>query len=254
MLSTHMQDVFMESYFASQRDQIFRNVEVLIYIIDVESRDMDKDLAYFQSSIQALSTNSKDANIFCLIHKMDLIAASSKQETFARMEAELLKRVGSSKITCFGTSIWDETLFKAWSSIVYSLIPNVKFLETQLQKFCELCDADEVILFERSTFLVISHVGTGSYGSEPKSTKQPLPDPQRFEKVSNIIKQFKLSCSKNQAQFQNMEIRCKSFSAYVDVLTPNAYVLVLISDPSISLVAFFQIFFPFVLELKGFNA
>jgi hypothetical protein len=24
------------------------------------------------------------------------------------------------------TSIWDETLYKAWSSIVYMLIPNVK--------------------------------------------------------------------------------------------------------------------------------
>uniref|UniRef100_A0A8C8DCS2 Ras-related GTP-binding protein n=1 Tax=Oryzias sinensis TaxID=183150 RepID=A0A8C8DCS2_9TELE len=33
------QDTFMENYFTSQRDNIFRNVEVLIYVFDVESRD-----------------------------------------------------------------------------------------------------------------------------------------------------------------------------------------------------------------------
>ncbi len=33
----------MENYLASQRDQIFKNVEVLIYVFDVESREMDKD-------------------------------------------------------------------------------------------------------------------------------------------------------------------------------------------------------------------
>ncbi len=32
----------MENYFASQRDNIFRNVEVLIYVFDVESRELEK--------------------------------------------------------------------------------------------------------------------------------------------------------------------------------------------------------------------
>lgn len=34
------QEAFMENYFASQRDNIFRNVEVLIYVFDVESREL----------------------------------------------------------------------------------------------------------------------------------------------------------------------------------------------------------------------
>ena len=32
----------MENYFASQRDNIFKNVEVLIYVFDVESRELGK--------------------------------------------------------------------------------------------------------------------------------------------------------------------------------------------------------------------
>lgn len=59
-------------------------------------------------------------------------------------------------------------------------------------------------------------------------------DVHRFEKVSNIIKQFKLSCSKIAAQFQSMQLSNGNFSAYIDVFTPNTYVMVVISDPNIS--------------------
>mgnify|MGYP006183630591 CR=1 FL=1 len=66
----------------------------------------------------------------------------------------------SFKMRAFATSIWDETLYKAWSQIVYSLIPNVELLETQLKDFSTICAADEVVLFERATFLVISQSST----------------------------------------------------------------------------------------------
>lgn len=67
------QDTFMENYFTSQRDNIFRNVEVLIYIFDVESRELEKDMHYYQSCLEAILQNSPDAKIFCLVHKMDLV-------------------------------------------------------------------------------------------------------------------------------------------------------------------------------------
>jgi Ras-related GTP-binding protein A/B len=117
--------------------------------------------------------------------------------------------------------------FQAWSSIVYSLIPNVKVVEKRLEKFCRICEADEVVLFERATFLVISY-----------ATQKKHKDPHRFEKISNIIKQFKLSCSKLQAQFQSMEVRNSNFAAYIDEFTTNTYVMVIISDPTIRTMSF----------------
>merc|ERR1712170_110389 len=95
--------------------------------------------------------------------------------------ADLKQFTGELDVVCFKTSIWDETLFKAWSAIVYSLIPNVTILEQQLRSFADICEADEVVLFERATFLVINH-----------ATLRPHADKHRFEKISNIIKQFKL--------------------------------------------------------------
>ena len=52
----------------------------------------------------------------------------------------------------------------------------------------------QVLLFEKATFLVIAH-------AERDSAR----DPHRFEKISNIIKQFKLSCSKIAAHFEVRE-------------------------------------------------
>ena len=48
------QEGFMQQYFVSQRDNIFRNVEVLIYVFDVESRELEKDVHYYQSCLEAL--------------------------------------------------------------------------------------------------------------------------------------------------------------------------------------------------------
>lgn len=216
------QEAFMENYFAAQRDNIFRNVEVLIYVFDVESRELEKDMHYYQSCLEAILQNSPDATVFCLIHKMDLLQEDQRSLIFEERQNDLSRLSRPLTVTCFKTSIWDETLYKAWSAIVYTLIPNIQDLEQHLQHFADIIDADEVLLFERATFLVISHC-----------QRKPHPDVHRFEKVSNIIKQFKLSCSKLAAQFQSMHVKNSNFAAFIDIFTPNTYVMVVTSDSSI---------------------
>ncbi len=46
--------MFMEQYFQSQREHIFKNVEVLIFVFDVTSKDFAADLAHYESCIMAL--------------------------------------------------------------------------------------------------------------------------------------------------------------------------------------------------------
>lgn len=215
------QEAFMENYFASQKDTIFRNVEVLIYVFDVESRELEKDLHYYQSCLEAILQNSAEAKIFCLVHKMDLVPEEQRDRIFRLRQEDLNRLSKPLECVCFKTSIWDETLYKAWSSIVYTLIPNVQQLESNLQQFTNIIDANEVLLFERATFLIISHC-----------QRKPHHDVHRFEKVSNIIKQFKLSCSKLAAQFQSMEVRNSNFAAFIDVFTPNTYIMVIMADPT----------------------
>ncbi|CAK9299022.1 unnamed protein product [Gordionus sp. m RMFG-2023] len=218
------QEAFMENYFASQRESIFSDVEVLIYVFDVESRDKEKDLHYYQTCLEAIHQNSPDTKVFCLIHKMDLIKTGpeGKLKTFLEKSEELAIRSKPFEAVCFSTSIWDESLYKAWSAIVYNLIPNVSDIESSLRNFATIIDADEVLMFEKATFLMISHC-------QMKEHK----DPNRFEKVSNIIKQFKLSCSKFGTTFYTMEIRNSNFASFIDLFTTNTYIMVNVSDPSI---------------------
>ena len=91
-----------------------------------------------------------------------------------------------------------------------------------LRNFAQIIEADEVLLFERATFLVISHY-------QCKEQR----DVHRFETISNIIQQFKLSCSKLAASFQSMEVRNSNFAAFIDIFTSITYVMVVMSDPSI---------------------
>ncbi|KAI7684777.1 hypothetical protein SSS_07585, partial [Sarcoptes scabiei] len=150
-------EAFMENYFASQRENIFRNVAVLIYVFDVESRELDKDIRYYQSCLESIMEYSNDTKVFCLIHKMDLIPEDQREYIFMDRESDLKRLSQPLECVCFRTSIWDETLYKAWSNIVHSLIPNVDELEQHLNHFAEMIDADEVLLFERATFLVICY-------------------------------------------------------------------------------------------------
>ena len=73
---------------------------------------------------------------------------------------------------------------------MYMLIPNVAEVERSLGEFADIMSANEVLLFEKSTFLIIAHAQRAEHR-----------DIHRFEKISNIIKQFKLSCIKLAAQF-----------------------------------------------------
>lgn len=214
------QEAFMENYFTAQRDNIFRNVEVLIYVFDVESREADMDLHYYQTCLEAIVRSSSNAKIFCLIHKMDLIAEDQRELIFNSKVETLEKHSKPLSCRCFRTSIWDETLYKAWSSIVHLLIPNVVEIERGLTNFAEINGADEVLLFERNTFLVIAH-----------SERKPHRDQHRFEKISNIIKQFKLSCSKLASQFTYIEVRNKNSSTFMDLFTPHTVICVVQDGP-----------------------
>ncbi|KGQ95849.1 GTP-binding protein GTR1, partial [Candida albicans P37005] len=121
------QTVFMDNYFTNQKDHIFKMVQVLIHVFDVESKSINKDIEIFIKSLTNLQQYSPGAKVFVLLHKMDLVQIDKRQELFEIM-MEKLQKISNPyhfKLIGFPTSIWDESLYKAWSQIVCSLIPNI---------------------------------------------------------------------------------------------------------------------------------
>lgn len=69
-------------------------------------------MEYFQRCLEAIGANSRQAHIFCLLHKMDLFKDQDKTRIFEEKQAELVKIANPLSVSCFRTSIWDETLYK----------------------------------------------------------------------------------------------------------------------------------------------
>ncbi len=69
--------------------------KVLIYVFDVQSRELEKDFHYYQSCLSSIAEvldkakrfsyaqNSKNAKVFCLCHKMDLIPEDQREQVSA---------------------------------------------------------------------------------------------------------------------------------------------------------------------------
>ena len=146
-------------------------------------------------------------------------------------------------------------------------------LTRHLDKLAVACNATEVILFERTTFLVIA---TSSNPSAPTSSNSTAPsavshlppsppastspttlssfgthtsrastlpqqddgDPHkmditRYERTSELIKSFKQSCIRTREEFHSLEMELADFTAVMDELTKNTYVLIVVHDTTI---------------------
>ena len=57
-------------------------MQVLIYVFDVTSKDFSGDLTYYENCLNALTELSSKAKIFCLVHKMDLVAEQNREKSF----------------------------------------------------------------------------------------------------------------------------------------------------------------------------
>ncbi|KAI0269955.1 Gtr1/RagA G protein conserved region-domain-containing protein [Gloeopeniophorella convolvens] len=224
------QDAFMDSYLSTQRSTIFQQVGVLIYVFEIGARDATKDAEYYRDCLDALQKYSPDAAVFLLVHKMDLVTGD-KTTVLERRTRELQAESGAVTVRVFGTSIYDETLYKAWSRIVHTIIPNAAVLSKHLTTFAQACSATEAVLFERTTFLVIAT------SSPPDGPAGADLSPTRYERTSELIKALKHSCARMREEFHALEMELPEFTAVLDGMTKNTYVLLIVHDPTIETAA-----------------
>ncbi|EMC94120.1 hypothetical protein BAUCODRAFT_112878 [Baudoinia panamericana UAMH 10762] len=218
------QDSFVESYLTNQRSHVFTSVAVLIFVFDISSREAAADLLNFASTIRALHEFSPNSRVFILIHKMDLIPADQKSRVFQQRAVEVRSTCEDEgfleqQVDFWATSIWDQSLYRAWTQVIYFLVPNATVIERMLQKLAELLDARELVLYERTTCLVVTHITRGSEGQNPYS--------DRFERLSSILKTHKHSMAKHtgtlasEVSFAEMQVKTGEFMFFITRLTEN---------------------------------
>ncbi|KAI9502050.1 Gtr1/RagA G protein conserved region-domain-containing protein [Coemansia spiralis] len=217
------QHKYLDNYLNEQRENIFGNVEVLIYVFDLETTNKESEYQLYDDCLRNLAVFSPTAKVYCLVHKMDKIPEPEQKElTVESYRRALAKRSEMFQPDVFGTSIWDHTLYRAWSRIVYKLVPNMEIIERHLSNFRRLSDATEVVLFERETFLVVCYTAADA--------DVPL---DKYMHISQGIKSYRNACVHVQSRFQSVEVSNKFYSMFIEPFTKSTYILVITTDPEV---------------------
>ncbi|KAK4565813.1 GTP-binding protein gtr1 [Recurvomyces mirabilis] len=230
------QDSFVESYLTNQRSHVFTSVAVLIFVFDISSKDGGSDMVSFASTIRALHEFSPQSKIFVLVHKMDLLPVDQRARMFQQRAIDVRATCEDEgflgqQVDFWATSIWDQSLYRAWTQVIYFLVPNAATIESMLRKLAELLDARELILYERATCLVVTHITREGEGQNPYT--------DRFERISSILKTHKHSMARHsgvmaaEVTFAEMQIKMGAFMFFITRLTENTNLAVVMpSDES----------------------
>jgi len=184
----------------------------------------------FTSTLRALHEYSPNSKIFVLIHKMDLIPSDQKPRVYQQKTADIVAHCEDEgfpeqQVECWGTSIWDQSLYRAWTQVIYYLVPNASTIESMLRKLADLLDARELILYERTTCLAVTHITRGAESHNPYA--------DRFERISSILKTHKHSMAKHtgmlaaETSFAEMQIKTGAFMFFITRLTENTNLAVI---------------------------
>lgn len=217
----------MENYFGSHKEDIFKNVTTMIYVFDLNSASEETDYEDYVKCVEFLRECSRNARIYILFHKLDLIPADQRERLVEYKRGYVQKISEPFQITAFGTSIWYDSLYKAWSTIVYSMIPNSEVIQEHVQQFADTSEAQEVVLFEKATFLAVSHSTRNTTG------RAEFIDPNRFETMSNVIKTFKLRAGSAGKAVRSIELHNSDINAFIYEFTTTTYIMVIVSDPDV---------------------
>ena len=214
---------YVNKYLESQREYIFPNVGVMLFVFDIaamsregpaaamqsesasiessfmgHARAGERDtwtkqqmMQYFRRATQFIKEYSREAKVFCLLNKMDLLVADFREQIYEQRKNEVLAACESGvEVEFFGTSIWDDSLMSAYSSIIRSMLPHVSVLHNEVRHAMKMCNAVDACLFESSAFLCLASATTTDAGRRPTQ-------------LSEIVKYFKLTCMGNSTGFQS---------------------------------------------------
>ena len=147
---------------------------------------------------------------------MDLLEEDNKNNNFMLIKKYFEKNeINNLKLIFLQTSIWDISIYKAWSNIFSEFIPKLDKVKELLKKFVSACWADEVVLLEKNTLIKIC-----SYNDKE------LNDNERFEKMSEILKRFKYSCKIDSSVFKDITVKTVNNTIYIDEFENNTYTIV----------------------------
>lgn len=159
---------------------------------------------------------SPKAKIYLFINKMDKIKDESKNQNFLQIKEFFEKsEINKHDIIFLPTSIWDISLYKAWTNIFSDFLPKTDKIKELLKKFVTASWADEAVLLEKNTLVKICSFND-----------REIKDNDRFEKITDVIKKLKNSCKYDSKIMKEIMIKTINNIIYVDDFENSSYIIV----------------------------
>ncbi|PBP25236.1 hypothetical protein BUE80_DR003718 [Diplocarpon rosae] len=133
-------------------DAIFGEIGALIWVIDAQD-DYLEVVSRLNSTILNLQPSYPHVNIEVFIHKVDGLSDDYKldiqRDIMQRIQDELSDHgVENAPVNFHLTSIYDHSIFEAFSKVIQKLIPHLPTLEALLNNLCRASGFEKAYLFD----------------------------------------------------------------------------------------------------------
>jgi Ras-related GTP-binding protein C/D len=133
-------------------DALFGEIGALIWVIDAQD-DYLEAVSRFNSTLLKLQRAYPAVNIEVFIHKVDGLSDDYKldiqRDITIRIQDELSDHgFENAPVTFHLTSIYNHSIFEAFSRVIQKLIPNLGTLEALLTNLCRTCRFEKAYLFD----------------------------------------------------------------------------------------------------------
>jgi Ras-related GTP-binding protein A/B len=154
------QQQYLDEYHGPLKKNIFQKASVLLYVVDASDvARFDNAQIEFEWSVNQIFLFNQTAKLHVFLHKIDLI---HDKETLIPYLKDLLSKNISSEVNFHGTSVFDESLFTAWSGIIRDISPKSTFINSILKLLKDQNGVKEALLIEKSSGLACGSTINGS--------------------------------------------------------------------------------------------
>jgi len=145
------QQQYLDEYHGPLRKNIFRKASILLYVVDITDYDrFDNARIEFEWSVNQILLYNPNAKLNVFLHKVDLI--HDLDSVVSHIKNVFSKNI-SHDINYHLTSIFDESLFKAWSEIIREISPKSTFINTILNQLKNQKGVKDALVIERTSGL-----------------------------------------------------------------------------------------------------
>ena len=133
-------------------DSVFSEVGALLWVIDAQDEYFDA-IERLNSTIFYLQSKYPSINIEVFVHKVDGLSDDFKGDIYRDIQQRVLDELGdhnleNAPVNFYQTSIYDHSIFEAFSKVIQKLIRQLPALENMLNSLCSKTRIKKAYLFD----------------------------------------------------------------------------------------------------------